>query len=286
VGLSPGPNATYPEARRVDRWIARLPSRSRWTAGAVRLTLRDPADGLDRARARLLASRGSQGGHGYRVDEDWHRRIHERLELEWPCAADAEFEWLWQHIVDRVHAHGLSLGRATYGGWDDADPGFARAVWCLAVHLRPEKVVETGVARGVTSRVILEALERNRAGRLWSIDLPAPDPVLHDEIGIAVRDGLRSRWAYLTGSSRRRLPDLLAHLGPIDLFVHDSSHTERNILFELQRAWPAIPRGAIVADDVQQSDGFAKFTSWAPGSDAFVVRADDDGALFGIALKR
>jgi hypothetical protein len=35
-----------------------------------------------------------------------------------------------------------------------------------------EKVVETGVAHGVTSRFILEALSRNGDSHLWSIDLP------------------------------------------------------------------------------------------------------------------
>jgi hypothetical protein len=42
-------------------------------------------------------------------------------------------------------------------------------------HLRPDTVVETGVAHGVTSRVIREGLERNRSGHLWSVDLPAVD---------------------------------------------------------------------------------------------------------------
>ena len=118
-------------------------------------------------------------------------------------------------------------------------------------------MVETGVAHGVTSRIVLEALERVGSARLWSIDLPAMDPTLHDEIGIAVPERLRGRWTNITGTSRRRLPGLLAQIGPIDFFVHDSSHTERNTLFELAAAWPAIGHGAVVVDDVQQSPAFA-----------------------------
>lgn len=272
---------------RIDRRIAGLPPRLRWAAGAVRLTLREPADGLDRVlvRIRLLASRGEPIGPQYSVHSDWHKALHERLGWAWPCDAAHDFEQLWPQIVDEVRAHGLSLGRGTYGGWDDADPGLARAVWCLTSHLRPEKVVETGVARGVTSRVILEGLERAGAGHLWSIDLPALDPSLHDEIAVAVPEGLRDRWSYLTGTSRRRLPKLLAGLTPIDLFVHDSSHTERNVLFELHQAWPAITRGAIVADDVQQSAGFQSFASELPQGSSFVAEADDASALFGVAVK-
>jgi hypothetical protein len=146
-------------------------------------------------------------------------------------------------------------------------------------------VVETGVARGVTSSVILEALDRAGTGHLWSIDLPAMDAALHEEIGIAVPDSLRGRWTYIRGTSRRHLPRLLAQVEPIDLFVHDSSHTERNVLFELNEAWPAVHRGAVVADDVQQTAAFASFASALPGGSAFIVEADDESALFGIALK-
>ena len=281
-------NLTQRRPGRIDLRIAQLPPRLRWAAGAVRLTLREPADGLDRVlvRARHLAARGgAHVGHQYSVESDWHRALHSRLGLAWPCAATPDFDQLWPKIVEEVGAQGLSLGRGTYGGWDDGDPGFARAVWCLMSHLRPEKVVETGVARGVTSRIVLEAFQHVGAGHLWSIDLPALDPSLHDEIAVAVPESLRGRWSYVTGTSRRRLPKLLAQAGPIDLFIHDSSHTERNILFELRQAWPAIGRGAIIADDVQQSAGFARFASGLPDGASMVAEADDESALFGIVLK-
>jgi len=38
--------------------------------------------------------------------------------------------------------------------------------------LKPEKVVETGVAAGVSSAFILEAMDDNGIGTLYSIDLP------------------------------------------------------------------------------------------------------------------
>jgi len=271
---------------RIDRRISRLPPRLRWAAGVARLTAREPADGLDRAlvRARILVH-GRQPGHTYAPDGDWHEQLHRKLGLSWPCAATADFEKLWAEVVEAVTRRGISLGRGTYGGWDDGDPGFARAIWCLTTHLRPSRVVETGVARGITSRIVLEALERAGAGHLWSIDLPAMDPTLHDEIGIAVPERLHGRWTYLTGTSRRRLPKLLAQTAPVGLFIHDSSHTERNVSFELEHAWGAITRGAIVADDIQQSPAFASFTSRRPDAESWGGEADDASAQFGIALK-
>jgi hypothetical protein len=272
----------------IDRRIARLPGRLRWAAGALRITLREPADGLDRARTRL---RRLTRGHRpqprmYVPAREWHELLHERLGVSWPCAVTPEFDELWKAIVERVQARGVSLGRGTYGGWDDADPALARAVWCLARHLQPRKVLETGVARGITSRVILESLVRSHAGHLWSIDLPATDPMFHDEIGIAVPDGLRDAWTYVRGTSRARLQPLLREIAPIDLFVHDSSHTDRNVRFELAHAWRALAHGGIIADDIQQSAAFASFVRELPESSWIVAEADDGSALFGIVLKR
>jgi len=103
--------------------------------------------------------------------------------------------------------------------------------------------VETGVARGVSSRFILEALERNGGGRLWSIDQPPPlDPELNGQVGAAVNASCRRRCSYIHGSSRRRLPRLLPWLESIDLFLHDSIHTEYNTRFELEIcAWSSKP---------------------------------------------
>ena len=265
--------------------LTALPARIRWAAGAVRLIVREPADGLDRAFVRARRFLGGAATEEYEADPDWERRLHERLGHVWPCEAAPEFQALWSDVVGSLEAQGLAIGRGTYGGWDDADPGLARAVWCLTRHLRPLKVVETGVARGVTSRVILEALERNGDGQLWSIDLPALDETLHTQIAAAVPESLRSRWTYVSGTSRRRLPGLLAGLGEIDLFVHDSSHTTRNLRFELDQAWAALRAGAVVADDIQSNAAFGPFVRSRPDSASLVARADDGNAMFGIALK-
>lgn len=283
----PQPMLAGRRAGLIDRAIARLPARTRWAAGAVRLMAREPADGVDRVRVRIQERihPGATRRVDYTVDPGWHRRLHEKIASPWPCAGMADFERVWNEITEELRAQGLSLGRGTYGGWDDGDSALARAVWCLMILLRPERVVETGVARGVTSRMILEALDRTGTGHLWSIDLPAMDGTLHDQVGVAVPERLRSRWTYIVGTSRQRLPDLLAQIAPIDLFVHDSSHTERNMLFELQHAWPALRRGGLIADDIQQSRAFARFTATVTAADCYVAQADDGSALIGIALK-
>jgi hypothetical protein len=130
----------------------------------------------------------------YVTDPDWEARLHAHFGLSTPCAVAAEFRPLWDQVLTEMTSKGVQTGPMSFTGWNDGDPGLVRAVWCLIRHLNATTVVETGVAQGVTSRFILEALARNGTGHLWSVDLPPPlHPELQYRIGIAVNDAMRSR---------------------------------------------------------------------------------------------
>jgi len=209
---------------------------------------------------RQLAALRVPASDMYGAVTDWAARLHAALELPWPCQAATSFDRVWDGVVADLTDAGVRVGMFSYGGWNDSDRAFAGAIWCIVAHVRPARVVETGVAHGLTSRVVLDGLARNGSGHLWSIDLPAVDSALHPEIGIAVPAGLRSGWTYLPGTSRERLPRLLAELGKIDVFIHDSLHTGRNQLFELESAWAALrPGGVAVVDDIDHSLAFRTF---------------------------
>jgi hypothetical protein len=57
-------------------------------------------------------------------------------------------------------------------------------------------------------------------------------------LGWIVPEFLKSRWNLLAGDSRRLLPSLLAKLGTIDVFIHDSLHTYDHMLWEYRTAEP------------------------------------------------
>jgi len=231
----------------------------------------------------------------YESDESWERRLHEYLGLAWPCQLTSEFWDIWPEVIKELEAKGIKAGPESFGSWNDGDAGLVRAIWCLVRHLKPNKIVETGVAHGVTSRVILEALKRNGAGYLWSIDLPPIEKAWQKQVGAAVGDRYADQWSYIKGSSRRRLPGLLSRLGEIDLFIHDSLHSERNVRFELDRAWPALrPGGALVVDDVDANWGFRSFTQTFSDHQSMICEAEplhpdlrrfNKKGLFGIILK-
>lgn len=162
------------------------------------------------------------------------------------------------------------------------DASFPLATLCYAwcrKH-KPGLVIETGVGHGVTSAFILQALAMNQSGELWSIDLP---PLGSEEFsGCFVPDSKRSRWRLERGRSRRILPTLLREAGTVDMFLHDSLHTAKNMNFEFSAAWPYIKKGGLlVSDDVTFfNNSFQEFVA----ENACLYSAIHPSG-FGIAIK-
>ena len=233
--------------------------------------------------------------YAYRAECSWEERLHAFLGVAWPCTAACEFNLSWPKFLESFQEKGIRVGPMSFGSWNDGDPGLVRAIWCLTIHLRARKVVETGVGHGITSRFVLEAFRKNGFGHLWSVDLPPLDPALRRRVGIAVDNRHRHRWSYIEGSSRRRLPDLFSKTGHIDLFIHDSLHSERNVRFEIDHAWKHLnPGGAIVVDDIDANGGFQSFREKFPALQSFICEAEplypdlrrkNKQGLFGIILK-
>ncbi len=246
---------------------------------------RHPTEGIERVAERLAERRAQPAGPGlYTPSGELMGDLHAMLGLPWPCEEHAAFDEVWRSALATLETSGLRVGRGAFGGWDDADPALAHATWCIVRHQQPETLVETGVARGLTTRVALEALERNGKGRLWSIDVPPLlEPHLGAQTAVAVPADLRGRWTYLPGSSRRRLPGLLRSLRQLDFFLHDSMHTDRNVRFELEQAWHVLQPGRYaLVDDVERNRAFAEFARTHPAAQTLVAESNDGVALIGV----
>jgi SAM-dependent methyltransferase len=271
-----------------------------YTIRSTRVMVRHPVQGVERIRGRMdrhddlrqLGALPVSASDFYEAAEDWDERLHAALDLPWPCEAARSFDQVWDGIVADLTRAGVRVGVQSYGGWNDGDKAFAQAIWCVIAHVRPEKVVETGVAHGLTSRVVLEGLKRNGSGHLWSVDLPAVDSALHSEIGMAISPELRSGWTYVQGTARERLPGLLAELAEIDMFIHDSLHTGRNQRFEIESAWSVMRPGAVaVIDDIDHSLAFRAFVdggsprAWLAARHVTGPGLAGAAGLWGLAIK-
>jgi predicted O-methyltransferase YrrM len=130
-------------------------------------------------------------------------------------------------------------------------------MYLLARARRPKLVVETGVARGVSTYFLLHALRKNQVGRLTSFDL-------RSDAGELLLPGEREGWE-LVVLDRRRIRSkfhqrVSALTAPIDLFLHDSDHSYGHMLFEYETVLPRIsPGGLLASDDVDCCFAFLDF---------------------------
>lgn len=137
-------------------------------------------------------------------------------------------------------------------------------IYAVVRALKPSIVVETGVASGVSTALTLQALSLNWEGELYSVDMPNLDPLARlpsgKEPGWLVPRDLRKKWHFVLGLSREKLGPLLQKLGSIDLFLHDSEHSYRNMLFEFELAWFFLREGGVLlAGDVTTNNAFRDF---------------------------
>jgi len=135
-------------------------------------------------------------------------------------------------------------------------------LYALIRKAKPLVVIETGVASGVSSYSILQALEDNGKGALYSIDLPNASLPLPkgQSTGFLVPERLRFRWTLKLGDSKSELPKILDMVGTVDFFIHDSLHEYGHMMFEYQAAWPKLRKGGILfSDDVSFTDAFQDF---------------------------
>ena len=126
----------------------------------------------------------------------------------------------------------------------------ARFLYLLVRATRPALMVETGVANGASTFLVLTAMEENAAGRLVSTDINT-----HVGSLLTPQERDSSRWE-LEVIAPDGFAEVVAELGPVDVFLHDSDHSYANVLHEVSTIWPRVrPGGFLIADDGETSFG-------------------------------
>jgi predicted O-methyltransferase YrrM len=148
-----------------------------------------------------------------------------------------------RHVTDREARYGRRIG------W-----------YALVRLLKPRCVVETGVDKGLGTCVIAAALRRNAAegspGKVIAIDI---NPAAGSLVGPALREFVDFRF-------QDSLAALKALDQRVDIFIHDSDHTEEHERLEYEAVAPRLgPTSLVVSDNAAHTGellAFARKTGW------------------------
>jgi hypothetical protein len=167
----------------------------------------------------------------------------------------------------------------------NADTTLALLSYALVRYLRPQFVLETGVGYGITSALVLFALERNGFGELASIDLPSLADPEGLYVGLVVPEHLKSRWTLRIGSSRRRLPGILTDEREVGLFISDSANVYTLQRYEYEAVYPRlIDGGAALFNNIRSK--FQRFVNSAHGVKSYSMwQLEKPGCATGLVLK-
>ncbi len=128
------------------------------------------------------------------------------------------------------------------------------------IQLKPDGVIETGVAYGWSSFAILAALDLNDNGRLVSIDFPQLG-TSGRSVGAAIPDSLKTRWSLLVGADRAMLPEAIASIKTLNLCHYDSDKSIAGRVFAYPLLWEALKQdGLLISDDIGDNLEFIRFS--------------------------
>ena len=210
---------------------------------------------------------------------------------KFPDIEISEFEQELEELDGHVEKFFMSLQTKKYPSKDKPYPidysinsDSRKFLYILCRILKPRNVVETGVAYGLSSSYILKALEKNQFGTLHSIDSIFRPWQSESMIGAAIPENLRHRWNFNLGKSTEKLQQVFDELDGVDIFIHDSLHTYKNMMFEFECAGKNLnEQGIIISDDVLGNDAFFNFSN-IDNLNSHLIKVKDDLGL-GLIIK-
>jgi predicted O-methyltransferase YrrM len=156
----------------------------------------------------------------------------------------------------------------------------------LCKFVKPEIIIETGVAYGVSSSYILQALNENNKGKLISIDSIFRPWQSKKMIGAAIPKNLLDRWELKIGTSEKMLNEIFSKFPSIDIFLHDSLHTYKNMSLEFKKSWPFINSGGfLLSDDVLNNNAFSDFYTSIKKEPIIMIQDKKPVSYLGILKK-
>ncbi len=190
------------------------------------------------------------------------KRLYKYIKLEPSLSLYQHQKELWEN--DILWKRYLEVGNKGFIKFTSPEGWFwiSSITWFYALvrELKPERVVETGVARGCMTSLILTALNKNKKGELVSIDISPTSLPGGEKSGFLVPEEYKDRWTLHVGDAKDILVPILREKSS-DIFIHDSLHTYGHMMWEYVSAFVNMPSGSIIiSDDIRLNNAWRDFT--------------------------
>ena len=148
--------------------------------------------------------------------------------------------------------------------YDLGGGGAYNLIYFLTRQFKPEIILETGVAAGYSSCAFLEAINKNKTGKLFSSDFPyfrIPNPVKY--VGILVDKKYKKNWELFLDGDERNVIKIKKRLKKkIDFIHYDSDKTyegKKNFFNSINSFLKK--NTIIIIDDIQDDNFFLEYIS-------------------------
>jgi predicted O-methyltransferase YrrM len=195
-----------------------------------------------------------------------------RLISDWAYLNDLEEKYLEEGAQIFLNVLNSKSG-SNYGKNFDCEVGLASFLYAYILTRKPQTLIETGVANGITTNVIMSALEKS-GGVLHSFDVDPKTSNVYSGLG-------NWRFHLLSGNLKKNLVEQVGEISEVDLWLHDSNHGYLWQSFEFQLAKSVLKTdGILVSDDIDSS------TAWGSSADSLFKESYgvfDERKFFGVA---
>ena len=166
---------------------------------------------------------------------------------------ETEFDTLSQNLKYRI-ARAKNLAYPLNFGLETKQANF---IYKFVRLYKPKQIVETGVANGVSTYFILNAMKKNGVGKLISIDI-------NKNVGGLLAGNEKTDWRLYILNKKSSKKSLVKTLNEIknrnvSIFLHDSNHSYNWQLFEYENALKILKPKIIMSDDIDNSLAFYYF---------------------------
>jgi len=186
-----------------------------------------------------------------------------------------------QKIKDKPVAGGTRPG---VGG-----AGSCYTLYFFTRYLKPDSVIETGVAAGWSSGAILSGLQKNNKGHLFSSDLPysergqQQETLKPEDIGCIVDSELSRRWTLCKEGDKKCIPSLVENIESAQLVHYDSDKSYEGRAFAVKHLIPLLKPGSLfIMDDIKDNSFFLDWVTSNNHSFTILPKTPNNKGMIGL----